>query len=180
MEALLITDRRLVASRTCFRQRSAVVLKTPAGVADHVYRRVSLGVRRVGELRSRNLETIRRKSSKPLRRRKRARTFLYLVRADGIEPTRPAWKAGVLPLNYARVVAQRGDSLLRRFGQACNIDLRMSPTRCVMSFSPGFYPVSHCESSVCAVLWEPWHSSLRRQPPRFILPGRRPRKRPPT
>lgn len=29
-----------------------------------------------------------------------------LVRADGIEPTRPAWKAGVLPLNYARV-AQR-------------------------------------------------------------------------
>ena len=26
----------------------------------------------------------------------------FLVRADGIEPTRPAWKAGVLPLNYAR------------------------------------------------------------------------------
>ena len=25
-----------------------------------------------------------------------------MVRADGIEPTRPAWKAGVLPLNYAR------------------------------------------------------------------------------
>ena len=24
------------------------------------------------------------------------------MRADGIEPTRPAWKAGVLPLNYAR------------------------------------------------------------------------------
>lgn len=27
------------------------------------------------------------------------------MRADGIEPTRPAWKAGVLPLNYARVGA---------------------------------------------------------------------------
>ena len=25
-----------------------------------------------------------------------------MERADGIEPTRPAWKAGVLPLNYAR------------------------------------------------------------------------------
>lgn len=25
-----------------------------------------------------------------------------MVRADGIEPTTPAWKAGVLPLNYAR------------------------------------------------------------------------------
>ena len=27
-------------------------------------------------------------------------------RADGIEPTRPAWKAGVLPLNYARVAQE--------------------------------------------------------------------------
>gem|GEM_PF-3583429 len=25
-----------------------------------------------------------------------------LVRVDGIEPTQPAWKAGVLPLNYTR------------------------------------------------------------------------------
>ena len=25
-----------------------------------------------------------------------------LVRVDGIEPTTPAWKAGVLPLNYTR------------------------------------------------------------------------------
>gem|GEM_PF-5170047 len=25
-----------------------------------------------------------------------------LVRADGIEPTSPVWKTGVLPLNYAR------------------------------------------------------------------------------
>ena len=31
-----------------------------------------------------------------------------MVRADGIEPTRPAWKAGVLPLNYARE-AQTGE-----------------------------------------------------------------------
>ena len=27
-----------------------------------------------------------------------------LERVMGIEPTRPAWKAGVLPLNYTRVV----------------------------------------------------------------------------
>ena len=26
-----------------------------------------------------------------------------MVRADGIEPSTPAWKAGVLPLNYARI-----------------------------------------------------------------------------
>jgi hypothetical protein len=25
-----------------------------------------------------------------------------MVRVDGIEPTTPAWKAGVLPLNYTR------------------------------------------------------------------------------
>ena len=28
---------------------------------------------------------------------------LFLERAMGIEPTYPAWKAGVLPLNYARM-----------------------------------------------------------------------------
>ena len=27
-----------------------------------------------------------------------------MVRADGIEPSTPAWKAGVLPLNYARLI----------------------------------------------------------------------------
>ena len=26
-----------------------------------------------------------------------------MVRAEGIEPSTPAWKAGVLPLNYARI-----------------------------------------------------------------------------
>ena len=29
----------------------------------------------------------------------------YMERAMGIEPTYPAWKAGVLPLNYARMAA---------------------------------------------------------------------------
>ena len=29
----------------------------------------------------------------------------YLERVMGIEPTRPAWKAGVLPLNYTRILA---------------------------------------------------------------------------
>src|SRR5687768_10761003 len=65
----------------------------------------------------------------------------YLVRADGIEPTRPAWKAGVLPLNYARV-AQAGDSPLQLHGQACNFDLRSPVHRPEICFSPGFYPLS--------------------------------------
>ena len=29
----------------------------------------------------------------------------HLERVMGIEPTRPAWKAGVLPLNYTRILA---------------------------------------------------------------------------
>ena len=32
-----------------------------------------------------------------------------MVRAGGIEPPTPAWKAGVLPLNYAR------DAILNKF-----------------------------------------------------------------
>ena len=28
---------------------------------------------------------------------------LYMERVMGIEPTRPAWKAGILPLNYTRI-----------------------------------------------------------------------------
>ena len=103
----------------------------------------------------------------------------YLVRADGIEPTRPAWKAGVLPLNYAREALGAG-SLLRRSGQACNFDLRMSRIGCAMCFSPGFYPVSRCEAPVCAVLWNVWQSSLRLLPLRFNPLARRPRKRPLT
>src|SRR5215217_6168228 len=44
-----------------------------------------------------------------------------LVRADGIEPTRPAWKAGVLPLNYAREM-QEGSFAFQR--------VRSSPHLC--------------------------------------------------
>ena len=38
--------------------------------------------------------------------------FLYkkIKRVMGIEPTYPAWKAGVLPLNYTRI-AYRGDRI---------------------------------------------------------------------
>ncbi len=32
-----------------------------------------------------------------------AELLAYMERVMGIEPTRPAWKAGVLPLNYTRV-----------------------------------------------------------------------------
>ena len=33
--------------------------------------------------------------------------WTVLERATGIEPALPAWEAGVLPLNYARVAAER-------------------------------------------------------------------------
>ena len=33
--------------------------------------------------------------------------ILFLERVMGIEPTRPAWKAGILPLNYTRICLQR-------------------------------------------------------------------------
>ena len=36
------------------------------------------------------------------------RIFIKLLeRVMGIEPTRPAWKAGILPLNYTRIPLQR-------------------------------------------------------------------------
>ncbi len=35
-------------------------------------------------------------------RRRRTRRLTAVERAMGIEPTLPAWKAGILPLNYAR------------------------------------------------------------------------------
>ena len=103
-----------------------------------------------------------------------------LVRADGIEPTRPAWKAGVLPLNYARVAQERRDSPLRTSGQACSDVLDRASLGCPYPFSPGFYPLTDCEVSFCAVVWKSWHFSPRRHPPRFSLRVRRPRKRPPT
>lgn len=103
---------------------------------------------------------------------------VYLVRADGIEPTRPAWKAGVLPLNYARVAQERRDSSMRVSGQARNIVLPISRICREIGFSPGFYPVSDCERRFCAVVWNVWHSSLRRLPPRFKMPVRPLRKRP--
>jgi hypothetical protein len=34
-----------------------------------------------------------------------------LERVMGIEPTRPAWKAGVLPLNYTRIFYGREDRI---------------------------------------------------------------------
>ena len=33
--------------------------------------------------------------------------FWLMERVMGIEPTRPAWKAGILPLNYTRIPLQR-------------------------------------------------------------------------
>jgi hypothetical protein len=36
---------------------------------------------------------------------------IFLERVMGIEPTRPAWKAGVLPLNYTRINDGREDRI---------------------------------------------------------------------
>ena len=33
-----------------------------------------------------------------------AELLAYVERVMGIEPTRPAWKAGILPLNYTRIL----------------------------------------------------------------------------
>ena len=33
-----------------------------------------------------------------------AELLAHMERAMGIEPTRPAWKAGILPLNYTRML----------------------------------------------------------------------------
>ncbi len=38
----------------------------------------------------------------------------FLERVMGIEPTRPAWKAGTLPLSYTRVILRR-DGLRRKY-----------------------------------------------------------------
>ena len=103
-----------------------------------------------------------------------------MVRADGIEPTRPAWKAGVLPLNYARLAQDGRDSPLRPFGQARSFLLSLVQSGRQTGFSPGFYPLSDCRLWDCAVVWSVWHSSLPRQLLRFTLLDRRPRKRPPT
>ena len=40
-------------------------------------------------------------------KRKVINLFLNLERVKGIEPSRPAWKAGVLPLNYTRTQSKQ-------------------------------------------------------------------------
>jgi hypothetical protein len=78
-----------------------------------------------------------------------------MERADGIEPTRPAWKAGVLPLNYAREaqVWSFVGKTARSSSHLFNRWLRVFPTSgFVSSFSPDFYPVPRCEHASCAVV----------------------------
>ena len=48
-----------------------------------------------------------------------------MERVMGIEPTRPAWKAGILPLNYTRTIcaaieAQRLNGMLAEMPAKCN------------------------------------------------------------
>jgi hypothetical protein len=37
----------------------------------------------------------------------------FMERVMGIEPTRPAWKAGVLPLNYTRIIFHGREDRIR-------------------------------------------------------------------
>ena len=39
---------------------------------------------------------------------------IFMERVMGIEPTRPAWKAGILPLNYTRISTYSGTVSLYR------------------------------------------------------------------
>ena len=41
----------------------------------------------------------------------------FLERVMGIEPTRPAWKAGILPLNYTRVFSWQSQNCLNMIPQ---------------------------------------------------------------
>ena len=45
-----------------------------------------------------------------------------LKRVMGIEPTYPAWKAGVLPLNYTRVPRAGIEPATRGFSVLCSTD----------------------------------------------------------
>ncbi len=49
---------------------------------------------------------------------KQAHRFNAVERVMGIEPTRPAWKAGVLPLNYTRIY-QSDASYFSKLSFAC-------------------------------------------------------------
>ena len=40
---------------------------------------------------------------------------IFMERVMGIEPTRPAWKAGILPLNYTRILHEGSKSNLTAF-----------------------------------------------------------------
>ena len=40
---------------------------------------------------------------------------IFMERVMGIEPTRPAWKAGILPLNYTRILHEGNKSNLTAF-----------------------------------------------------------------
>ena len=40
---------------------------------------------------------------------------IFMERVMGIEPTRPAWKAGILPLNYTRILREGNKSNLTAF-----------------------------------------------------------------
>ena len=62
---------------------------------------------------------------------------LLTKRVMGIEPTYPAWKAGVLPLNYTRIYVQL--SIVEGFLNAQNRN-RTSDTRI---FSPLLYKLSY-------------------------------------
>ena len=69
----------------------------------HIYQRTKANRLNINFMRCGTLKGIR--TPDPLLRRQ----MLYptelsaLERVMGIEPTRPAWKAGVLPLNYTRI-----------------------------------------------------------------------------
>ena len=45
----------------------------------------------------------------------------HMERVMGIEPTRPAWKAGILPLNYTRMVNDSADVSLGIIAQSISI-----------------------------------------------------------
>ena len=81
----------------------------------------------------------------------------------GIEPTYPAWKAGVLPLNYTRKKRRSAATLPRE----CSAFSLMSTTvvahivfSCTIGVT-GFEPATPCSQSRCSSQAEPHPDSLK-------------------
>ena len=87
----------------------------------------------------------------------------------GIEPTQPAWKAGILPLNYARIFARKSDRILKTaFLQVFLIPAEMPNTQTAPTRHPAHKPPSQEPHKRD---WGKQDSNLRRLTPPDLQSG---------